>query len=156
AEKMFHYTPAEVIGQNVKMLMPPEYHDAHVAGFARYVKTGEARVIGIGREFTGMRKDGSTFPMEIHVSEVRHGSRRLSTGIARATPPRKLSEERTLQSERLAAIGEAMTGLAHESRNALQRSQASLERLRMRVKDLPETLELLREVQKAQDDLHRL
>lgn len=66
------------------------------------------------------------------------------------------AQQRALQAERLAAIGEAMAGLAHESRNALQRSQASLEMLRRRIEDRPEALELLNRIQNAQDDLHQL
>lgn len=68
----------------------------------------------------------------------------------------RAAQHRLLQSERLAAIGKAMTGLAHESRNALQRSQASLEMLARRINDRPEAVELVARIQRAQDDLHRL
>jgi signal transduction histidine kinase len=68
----------------------------------------------------------------------------------------KVAQQRALQAERLAAIGEMMTGLAHESRNALQRGQACLEMLRRRLTDRPEALDLLAGIQESQDDLHRL
>src|SRR6185295_18076690 len=68
----------------------------------------------------------------------------------------KQAQDRLLQSERLAAIGEMMTGLAHESRNALQRSQSCLEMLEMEIQDRPAALDLLARIQKAQDHLHRL
>jgi signal transduction histidine kinase len=69
---------------------------------------------------------------------------------------RRRAEERLLQSERLAAIGTAITGLAHESRNALQRGQANLELLSLLVENQPEAMDLVRRLQRAQDDLHRL
>jgi DNA-binding NtrC family response regulator len=86
----------------------------------------------------------------------------LRTSLARLAERQRLAvelkaaQQRALQAERLAAIGEAMTGLVHESRNALQRSQAALARLARRVKDRPEALDLIALVQKAQDDLHQL
>ena len=156
AEKMFGYSSAEVIGRNLKFLMPPPYLDEHDSYLKHYLETGEKRIIGIGREVSGLRRDGSTFPMELKVSEVRLGDRRLFTGIARDITARRETQERMVRSERLAAIGEAMAGLIHESRNALQRSQAGLERLRMRLKGEAESLDLLDQLQRAQEDLHRL
>ncbi len=77
-------------------------------------------------------------------------------GVAEDTTPLRQAQQQALQAERLAAIGEAMTGLAHESRNALQRSQACLEMLNKRVKDRPEAIDLIERLQSAQDHLHRL
>ena len=76
--------------------------------------------------------------------------------ILRDVTGRKRAEERSLQAERLAAIGQMVAGLAHESRNAFQRSQACLEMLALEVEDRPETLELVARIQKAQDHLHYL
>jgi hypothetical protein len=154
AERMFGYRADEVIGRNVKMLMPAAYRREHDAQLTRYAQSGEAHIIGIGREMTGQRKDGSNFPIELTVTQVEH--RGLFVGIVRDLTARKRREEEVLQSERLAAIGEAMAGLVHESRNALQRSQANLQRLAWRVEDQPGARELLAGIQEAQDHLHSL
>jgi PAS domain S-box-containing protein len=283
AARMFGYAEREIVGQNVKLLMPPSDRDQHDAYIQNYLKTGEKRIIGIGREVVGRRKDGSEFAMDLAVSEVRLGDRRLFTGMVRdiserrraeaelrrlktaidvlaegvmitdahLDPPgprilfvnpamtritgytadellgrtprvlqgpytnraeldklrqllqqgqtyvgqnvnfrkdrspydvelqispvrddagnivnfvsthrdisqQKQAEQRARQAERLAAIGQTVTGLAHESRNAFQRSQACLEMLAMELEDRPEALELVERTQKALDDLHHL
>ena len=71
AERMFGYKAAEVIGQNVSVLMPMPYRHEHDAYISNYARTGRARIIGIGREVMGQRKDRSIFPMDLSVSEVR-------------------------------------------------------------------------------------
>jgi PAS domain S-box-containing protein len=83
AERMFGYRAAEVLGQNVKMLMPPPYRDEHDEYLAHYHETGERRIIGIGRQVRGQRKDGSTFPIELSVSEVDLPNKKLFAGILR-------------------------------------------------------------------------
>ncbi len=93
AERIFGYAAAEVIGQNVKMLMPEPYHDRHDEYVGHYVHTGEARIIGMGREVTGRRKDGSTFPMDLAVSEFRLRGRQMFVGITRDISVRKRAEE---------------------------------------------------------------
>ncbi len=87
AERMFDYAAAEMIGQNVKMLMPAPYQEEHDDYLSRYSQTGEKHIIGVGREVVGRRKGGSTFPMELAVSEV--GDRKLFTGIIRDISRRK-------------------------------------------------------------------
>src|SRR5207302_3044864 len=94
AERLFGYSAPEVIGQNVKMLMPEPYRHEHDGYLHNYITTGQKKIIGIGREVVGLRKDGSTFPMDIAVSEVQLGSRRLFTGIVRDISDRKQTEEK--------------------------------------------------------------
>ncbi len=283
AMRLFGYAEREVVGQNVKLLMPSPYREEHDAFIQNYLRTGEKKIIGIGREVVGLRKDDSQFAMDLAVSEVRLGDRRLFTGIVRdisdrrraeaelrlletaidvlaegvmitdahLDPPgprilfvnpamtritgyaadelvgrtprilqgpntsraetkrlrqllsqgqtyvgqnvnfrkdgspyevelqispvrddagsivsfvsthrdisqQKQAEERARQAERLAAIGQTVAGLAHESRNAFQRSQACLEMLAMELENRPDALELVERTQKALDDLHHL
>ena len=99
AAKIFGYVPDEVIGRNVKMLMPEAYHSKHDGYVANYLRTGKKKTIGIGREFVGQRKDGTTFPMDYAVSEVQLADRRLFTGIVRDITERKRAEEALRESE---------------------------------------------------------
>ncbi|TVR18341.1 MAG: PAS domain S-box protein [Balneolaceae bacterium] len=94
AEELFQYTSPDVIGKNVHMLMPQPYRREHDGYIENYQQTGNAKIIGIGREVTGKRKDGTTFPMYLAVSEVNVNGSRLYTGIIRdITEQRRLEQE---------------------------------------------------------------
>lgn len=97
--RTFGYTAEEALGQNVRILMPPPYDEEHDGYLERYLATGEKKIIGIGREVVARRKDGSVFPVELSVSEVRFGKGRLFTGILRDITERKEAEE-ALQREK--------------------------------------------------------
>ena len=121
AERLFGHTALEVLGKNVKTLMPPPYRDAHDGYLNRYLKTGERRIIGIGRVVVGERKDGSTFPLELNVGEMKSGNQRFFTGFVRDLTESQKTEARLheLQAElvhvsRLTAMGEMASALAHE------------------------------------------
>ncbi|MBX9828448.1 MAG: PAS domain S-box protein [Xanthobacteraceae bacterium] len=121
AERLFGYASADVIGQNIKIMMPSPYREEHDGYLARYLRTNEARIIGIGRVVVGQRKDGSTFPMELAVGEMRSNNQRFFTGFIRDLTERQSAEARLqeLQSElvhisRLTAMGEMASTLAHE------------------------------------------
>ena len=121
AERLFGHRADEVIGKNVKMLMPSPYREDHDGYLARYLRTGERRIIGIGRVVVGERKDGSTFPMELAVGEMHSSNRRFFTGFIRDLTERQQTEARLqeLQTElvhisRLTAMGEMASSLAHE------------------------------------------
>ena len=94
AEKTFGFKASEVIGKNVSCLMPAPYREEHDSYIANYLSTGHAKIIGIGREVIGQRKDGSVFPMDLAVSEVRLAHRRLFTGFVRDITERKKAEAR--------------------------------------------------------------
>ena len=93
AEKIFGYRQEEVIGRNVSMLMPEPYHSRHDSFLADYLRTGEARIIGTGREVPGMRKDGSIFPIELAIAEMTLAGRPHFNGIVRDISERKHSEQ---------------------------------------------------------------
>jgi two-component system sensor kinase FixL len=121
AERLFGYATEEVIGRNVSVLMPEPYRGEHDAYIARYLRTGERRVIGIGRIVVGQRKDHSTFPMELSVGEVALPRGRLFTGFVRDLTERRNREQRLaeLRSElvhvsRLNDLGQMVSTLAHE------------------------------------------
>ncbi len=94
AERMFGYAAIEVIGQNVSLLMPAPHREHHDQYIANYLQSGVARIIGIGRETIGRRKDGSVFPIDLSISEVKLASRRLFTGFIRDISERKQAEAR--------------------------------------------------------------
>ncbi|HXP13445.1 MAG TPA: PAS domain S-box protein, partial [Stellaceae bacterium] len=94
AEKMFGYSADEIIGQNVKVLMPQPYREQHDSYIGRYLDTGKRRIIGIGRLVTGQRKDGGLFPMELSVGESKLEGRRIFTGFVRDLTERERTERR--------------------------------------------------------------
>jgi two-component system sensor kinase FixL len=156
AERIFGYAAGEAIGRNVRMLMPPPYGAEHDGYLARYLQTGEARIIGVGREVTGRRKDGTTFPLRLSVGEFTVGDGRFFTGIVHDLTEQKRAEERALQAERLAAMGQMITVLTHESRNLLQICRANLEMLELEIEDLPEAVQYAARIHTAQDRLTSL
>lgn len=121
AERMFGYRATEVRGRNVSILMPSPHRERHDDYLARYLRTGERHIIGLGRVVAAQRKDGSTFPVELSVGEVRGEGRRLFTGFTRDLTERQRTERRLqeLQSEllhvsRLSEMGQMGSTLAHE------------------------------------------
>jgi len=121
AERQFGYTETEAIGKNISELMPEPDRSRHDGYLARYLKTGERRIIGIGRIVTGMRKDGTTFPMHLTIGEMQSGGQPYFTGFVRDLTEQQQTQARLqeLQSElvhvsRLSAMGEMASALAHE------------------------------------------
>jgi two-component system sensor kinase FixL len=126
ASRMFGYTPEEVIGRNVKILMPEPYRSEHDTYLATYLRTGERQIIGIGREVVAQRKDGTTFPVHLAVSEVLLGDRRLFTGIIRDISERRRAEAKlrelekaALERQRLADVGAITAQIVHDLGNPL-------------------------------------
>ncbi len=116
-EKLFGYAPSELLGGNVKVLMPSPDHEQHDGYLANYVKTGARKVIGIGREVTAGRKDGTTFPAELAVSEFFLAGQRHFTGVIRDISDRKRVER--MQSEFVSTV-------SHELRTPLTSIRGSL------------------------------
>lgn len=113
--RLFGYDPADVVGCNVSMLMPEPDRSAHDGYIAAFCSTGQAKIIGIGREVAGRRKDGSTFPAELSVAEWRVGDQRYFTGIMR---------DITVRKEHEAHVRLIMRELSHRTKNALAVAQA--------------------------------
>ena len=107
AERLFGYLEAEVLGQNVDMLMPSPHKQAHDGYMKRYLETGEKRIIGIGRVVEGRRRDGRLFPMELSVGEARTGEHRAFTGFI---------HDLTEKFEADARLQEVQAELVHASR----------------------------------------
>src|SRR5262249_39724340 len=94
AEQLFGHAAAQAIGQSLTLFMPARYHDSHVRGLARFLATGEKRVVGRTIELAGKRKDGSEFPLELSLASWRLGSETFFTGILRDISARKRGEEK--------------------------------------------------------------
>jgi PAS domain S-box-containing protein len=147
AERLFGYREEEVIGQNVSILMPAPYREEHDGYIARYLQSGEKRIIGIGREAVGLRKDGTIFPIDLSVAEAWVGSERIFVGIIRDITERKRTDQslrdskaelekvvaelqakneeirsmtqQLWQAAKLASVGELAASIAHELNNPL-------------------------------------
>lgn len=121
AERMFLYRAEEIIGRNVKVLMPSPYRGEHDAYLSRYLDTGERRIVGIGRVVVAQRKDGTTFPIELAVGQAMLAGKHVFTGLIRDISEkqeiaRRLHEVQSdlLHVSRLSAMGELASALAHE------------------------------------------
>jgi two-component system sensor kinase FixL len=153
AQQLFGYSEAEVIRRNVSMLMPSPDRERHDGYIRRYLKTGERRIIGIGRIVFAERKDGSTFPMELSIGEAVTGRDRLFTGFIRDITERRRTEERleSLQSElihvsRVSAMGTMASTIAHELNQPITAIANYAETLRdMLVHPEPEDFAVMRE-----------
>jgi two-component system sensor kinase FixL len=119
AERLFGYLEAEVVGHNVSMLMPSPDREQHDRYIERYRTTGERRIIGIGRDVTGLRKDGSTFPLRLSVGELSIDGQPRFTGILHDLTARTAIESRMRQQSALTKLGEMAAVVAHEVKNPL-------------------------------------
>ena len=121
AERLFGYSGDELVGENVRILMPSPHREAHDAHLARYRETGEKRVIGIGRVVVGRRKDGTTFPARLAIGEIELEQGRLFTGFLHDITEREdiqrragILQQELMHASRLSAMGEMASGIAHE------------------------------------------
>lgn len=145
AEKMFGYAESDVLGTNVKQLMPQPDRDRHDGYLSNYMRTGERKIIGIGRLTNARHRDGNTFPIELSIGEAWLGERRIFTGFIRDLTERQLTELRLqdLQSElahvrRVSEISTLATSLAHELNQPLTAIANYSESATMLLDDLPQ------------------
>lgn len=118
-ERLFGYPESEVVGRNVKLLMPEHYRERHDGFVRNYVESGVPRIIGIGREVIGQRKDGSTFPLDLSVGEAKQDGTSIFVGIIHDLTARKQTDERLLQAQKMEAVGKLSGGIAHDFNNLL-------------------------------------
>ena len=149
AQRLFGWAASEMRGRDVSMLMPAPYASEHDGYLRSYLATGVRKIIGSGREVVGLRKDGTTFPMDLTVSEVRLGEQRMFSGFVRDVSERKRLEAEFLQSQKAEAVGRLSQGIAHDFNNLLMgiRSCAQLAREELRPGERP--AELVRELEEA-------
>ncbi|THK36319.1 PAS domain-containing sensor histidine kinase [Ensifer sp. MPMI2T] len=135
AERLFGFAASEMCGQNVSMLMPEPDKTAHDGYIDRYLKTGEPRIIGTGRVVLGRRKDGSAFPLELHVGEAEVDGVRLFTGFLQDLTEKRRVEQELRQTQKMEAIGKLTGGVAHDFNNLLTVIKGNLEMLEAKVDD---------------------
>ncbi|HVS94224.1 MAG TPA: PAS domain-containing sensor histidine kinase [Mucilaginibacter sp.] len=134
---LFQYSPSEVIGKNVNVLMPSPYHENHDGYIARYQRTNDPHIIGIGREVTGLKKDGTTFPFRLGVTEVQYSGRKIYNGFIHDLTREKDAEEKLRQyASKLEDLVEERTQSLRDTVNALQTAKEEVSQSLEKEKEL--------------------
>ena len=135
AEKIFGFDVAELVGKNVSCLMPEPWASEHDDYIQRYLQTGKKRIIGIGREVEGLRKDRTVFPMHLSVGEYEVKGETFYTGIIHDLTRRKRVETALVNAQKMEAIGHLTGGMAHDFNNLLTVITGNMELLEMKLAD---------------------
>ncbi|HIE00260.1 MAG TPA: response regulator [Thiotrichaceae bacterium] len=146
AEKIFGYAKSEIIGQNIKILMPDPHRSQHDQYLSNYFRTGNAKLIGQVREVVGQRKNGNDFPIEISIAEMRMNNQRLFTGIVRDITARKEAEQALQeQQEELRATNEELQSQSEELQVQQEELRQTNEELEERTRELERQKEAMRD-----------
>jgi two-component system sensor kinase FixL len=156
AERLFGYTEREILGQNVNMLMPSPYHEEHDTYLERYLATGVQKIIGIGREAAGLRRDGTPFPLHLSVGEMTVGGERKFTGILHDLSARVRLEEQLREQAALVRLGEMAAVIAHEVRNPLAGVRGAIEVIGNRLPQESRDAAVVKEIVARIDALNEL
>jgi two-component system sensor kinase FixL len=156
AERLFGYSEADVIGRNVKMLMPQPYHGEHDVYLARYLATGHKKIIGTGREVTGLKRDGTTFPLHLAVGELNVNGERRFTGIVHDLSDRVRMEAQLREQASLVRLGEMAAVLAHEIKNPLAGIRGAIQVIGTRLPAESRDRDVLKEIVARIDGLSDL
>jgi two-component system sensor kinase FixL len=156
AERMFGYAEADMIGKNVNILMPSPYHEEHDGYMAHYLATGEKRIIGIGRQVTGRRRDGTTFPVRLSVGEMQVNGERKFTGILADLSARVRMEEQLREQTSLARLGEMAAVIAHEVKNPLAGIRGAIQVIGGRLPKESKDATVVKEIVNRIDTLNEL
>ena len=132
AGHLFQYDTPELVGQNVNILMPRALGNMHDGFMKTYLRTGNEKILGLGREVEGLRKDQSVFPLRLSVGQEKFGQEQVFVAIIHDLTKHKVTEEALARSQRLDAIGQLTGGIAHDFNNLLTVIVGNLELLEMR------------------------
>lgn len=156
AERMFGYSEADVKGQNVSMLMPEPDHSRHDGYLANHLRTGERKIIGIGRSVTARRRDGQSFPVHLSVGEFEIDGEKHFTGILHDLSRRAELEDRLREATALARLGEMAAVIAHEVRNPLAAVRGAVQVIGSRLPQASNDAAIIKEVITRIDGLNDL
>jgi PAS domain S-box-containing protein len=155
AERLFGYPASEAIGRNVSMLMPSPDHERHDGYLAKYLETGTAQIIGVGRQVTGRRHDGTTFPLHLSVGRMTVGGEPKFTGILHDLSARVKIEQQLREQTALARLGEMAAVIAHEVKNPLAGVRGAIQVIGTRLppgsKDAPMIKEIVARIDGLND-----
>jgi two-component system sensor kinase FixL len=156
AERLFGYAEVDVAGRNVRMLMPQPYRDEHDGYLSRYLQTGVKKIIGTGREVTGLRRDGTTFPLHLSVGEVTVEGEPRFTGIVHDLTARVRMEQQMREQAALARLGEMAAVIAHEVKNPLAGIRGAIQIIGSRLPDHQKDKQMIGEIVGRIDALNEL
>jgi two-component system sensor kinase FixL len=156
AERLFGYQPSAVIGRNVSMLMPSPFREAHDGYLSRYLRTGDATIIGVGREVTGQRAGGGLFPLHLSVGEMVVGGERKFSGILHDLSSRVRMEEQLREQAALVRLGEMAAVIAHEVKNPLAGIRGAVQVIGGRLEQGSREAGVVGEILSRIDTLNRL
>lgn len=156
AERMFGYTVSEVLGKDVSMLMPNPDREEHDVYLKHYLTSGTQKVIGIGRDVIGLKKDGTRFPVHLSVGEMRSAGKRSFTGILHDLSDRVSLEQRLAEQKSLATLGEMAAVVAHEVKNPIAGIRGALQVITSRMPHDQRDRPILMDIIARLDALNRI